>query len=90
MPPEAFFTVLFLGAILGVLLTLAIQLYGRRKARQAIGAAAPDTDRTVALLGSAAERQSGQIDRLQERLAVLERLATDPAERTARAIDALR
>ncbi|QHL90938.1 hypothetical protein GVO57_09050 [Sphingomonas changnyeongensis] len=32
----------------------------------------------------------GQIGRLEERIAVLERIATDPAERTARAIDALR
>ena len=30
------------------------------------------------------------IDRLEERLAVLERIATDPAERTAREIDNLR
>jgi hypothetical protein len=29
-------------------------------------------------------------DRLQERIAVLERIATDPAERTARAIEELR
>ena len=36
------------------------------------------------------ERQAGQITRLEERLAVLERIATDPAERTARDIDALR
>jgi hypothetical protein len=30
------------------------------------------------------------IDRLEERMAVLERIATDPAERTARDIEALR
>jgi hypothetical protein len=32
----------------------------------------------------------GQIGRLEERLAVLERIATDPAERTAREIEELR
>lgn len=32
----------------------------------------------------------GQIGRLEERLAVLERIATDPAERTAREIEQLR
>lgn len=32
----------------------------------------------------------GQIGRLEERLAVLERIATDPAERTAREIESLR
>ena len=50
-------------------------------------------------LGEARERQllvaeneklTGQVGRLEERIAVLERIATDPAERTARAIDALR
>ena len=33
---------------------------------------------------------TGQIGRLEERIAVLERIATDPAGRTAREIDALR
>ena len=32
----------------------------------------------------------GQIGRMEERLAVLERIATDPAERTAREIENLR
>ena len=36
------------------------------------------------------ERLTGQIRRLEERIAVLERIATDPAERTAREIEALR
>jgi hypothetical protein len=33
---------------------------------------------------------NGQVSRLEERLAVLERIATDPAERTAREIESLR
>ena len=36
------------------------------------------------------ERLHGQVSRLEERIAVLERIATDPAERTAREIEALR
>jgi ubiquinone biosynthesis protein UbiJ len=32
----------------------------------------------------------GQVGRLEERLKVLERIATDPAERTAREIESLR
>lgn len=32
----------------------------------------------------------GQVGRLEERIAVLERIATDPAERTAREIESLR
>lgn len=49
-----------------------------------------DDDRRVQLLTSENERLQGQVGRLEERIAVLERIATDPAERTARAIDALR
>jgi hypothetical protein len=50
----------------------------------------PDAKRTIELLTTDNERQAGQISRLEERIAVLERIATDPAERTAREIDALR
>jgi hypothetical protein len=42
------------------------------------------------LLKQENERLHGKVDRLEERIAVLERIATDPAERTAREIDALR
>lgn len=52
--------------------------------------AGPDDDRKFELLSSENERLTGQIARLEERIAVLERIATDPAERTAREIDALR
>ena len=47
-------------------------------------------ERRVQLLASESERLVSQVGRLEERIAVLERIATDPAERTARAIDALR
>ena len=50
----------------------------------------PDQERTVSLLTNENERLTGQVSRLEERIAVLERIATDPAERTAREIDALR
>ncbi len=50
----------------------------------------PDDQRKIELLSSENERQAGQITRLEERLAVLERIATDPAERVAREIDGLR
>ena len=49
-----------------------------------------DAERKIGLLSSENERLTGQISRLEERIAVLERIATDPAERTAREIDALR
>ncbi len=47
-------------------------------------------NRKAELLTAENERLTGQISRLEERIAVLERIATDPAERTAREIDALR
>lgn len=50
----------------------------------------PDAERTVGLLTTENERLTGQVSRLEERIAVLERIATDPAVRTARDIDALR
>ena len=50
----------------------------------------PRAARKIELLSAENERLTGQIGRLEERLRVLERIATDPAERTARDIDALR
>ena len=47
-------------------------------------------NRKAELLTAENERLTGQVSRLEERIAVLERIATDPAERTAREIDALR
>ncbi|CAN5548616.1 hypothetical protein BH09PSE4_BH09PSE4_05660 [soil metagenome] len=48
------------------------------------------TDRQNDLLKAENDKLHGKVSRLEERLAVLERIATDPAERTAREIDALR
>jgi hypothetical protein len=50
----------------------------------------PDSERKIQLLSTENEELVGKIDRLQERLAVLERIATDPAKRTADEIEALR
>ena len=50
----------------------------------------PDAERRIELLTGENEGLKGQIGRLEERLAVLERIATDPAERTAREIEQLR
>lgn len=50
----------------------------------------PDADRHIELLSKENGELKGKIGRLEERIAVLERIATDPAERTAREIDNLR
>lgn len=47
-------------------------------------------DRQIELLSTENGELKGQVSRLEERIAVLERIATDPAERTAREIDSLR
>ena len=49
-----------------------------------------EESRKVELLTSENERLAGQVSRLEERIAVLERIATDPAERVSREIENLR
>jgi len=49
-----------------------------------------DGERKFQLLASENERMVGQISRLEERIAVLERIVTDPAQHIASQIDALR
>ena len=62
----------------------------RDRRRRRDGEVDMDDARKVMLLTSENDKLTGQVSRLEERIAVLERIATDPAERTARAIDALR
>jgi hypothetical protein len=50
----------------------------------------PQTDRKIELLATENQRLTGQIDRLQERLQVLERIATDNPARLFEEIDNLR
>ena len=50
----------------------------------------PETERQVHLLTDQNQAMRDQMGRLEERIAVLERIATDPAERTAREIENLR
>ena len=62
----------------------------RKQRRAGTKPEALDDNRKVELLTSENERLHGQVGRLEDRIAVLERIVTDPAERTAREIDALR
>jgi hypothetical protein len=50
----------------------------------------PESARQVELLANENSSMKAQMGRLEERIAVLERIATDPAERTAREIEHLR
>lgn len=50
----------------------------------------PGAARQIELLSKENEGLKGQVGRLEERIAVLERIVTDPVERTAREIESLR
>ena len=50
----------------------------------------PQAARRIESLSAENSALKSKIDRLEDRLAVLERIATDPAERTAREIERLR
>lgn len=86
MPPMAAF---MMGLFMGVLALWLIQRWGARKARLAL-TGGPTTERAVELLAKENEQQLGQIGRLQDRLAVLERIATDKPTRLFEEIDALK
>jgi len=87
MPPEAAF---ILGMILATIATLLVQAYGRRKVRQATRAPDVDARRGVQLLDAENERRIAQIDRLQDRLATVERIVTDRSHELTREIEQLR
>ncbi|TPG12777.1 hypothetical protein [Sphingomonas oligophenolica] len=87
MPPEPAFII---GLICGTIATLLIQWYGRRKVRQATLAPDLDARRGVELLDGENARRIGQIDRLQDRLATVERIVTDSAHGLDREIESLR
>ncbi len=50
----------------------------------------PDAERKIALLASENERLTGQVSRLEERIAVLERIATDAPSRLTAEIERLK
>ena len=68
----------------------APESFASRKRRGASADTSLEAERKIMLLSNENDKLHGKIGRLEERLAVLERIATDPAERTAREIDALR
>ena len=79
---------IFLIMTVSIVAAMIVVLAGMRSrnARHRATTHAPE----IGLLTSENGALRGQVARLEERLAVLERIATDPAERTAREIELLR
>jgi hypothetical protein len=61
-----------------------------RQAGAAAGQGSLEAARQIELLSSENAGLKGQIGRIEERLATVERIVTDPADRTAREIEQLR
>jgi len=73
-----------------VMVTAIITAWLQSRAPAKPGAPALEAQRQIELLAGENAGLKGQVGRLEERIAVLERIATDPAERTARDIEMLR
>lgn len=84
----AIFILLMTG--MGMIFWLINGLIKNRRLARAAPAGSLDAHRQVELLTRENGRLENQMGRLEERLAVLERIATDPAQRTAREIENLR
>ncbi|MBK6706080.1 MAG: hypothetical protein IPG54_00775 [Sphingomonadales bacterium] len=82
--------ILFLGSLLGVTATLVIQWYGRRKVRAALQQDGLTPSRQTELLANENEEMRGQMLRLEDRLSVMERIATDASLNLGREIERLR
>ena len=83
----AIFLVLMTGMVLVAALIFA---WMRTRGQVKVAAGSHEATRQVELLSNENAGLKGQVGRLEERIAVLERIATDPADRTAREIDQLR
>ncbi|WCT72316.1 hypothetical protein PQ455_11780 [Sphingomonas naphthae] len=78
----------FMGSVTKVVLQMLKTREARHLARADGGS--PQTGRAVALLSDENELLTGKIGRLEERIATLERIATDRPRRLADEIDSLR
>jgi hypothetical protein len=90
MHAETFFFAMFLGSMIGSIITISIQYYGRRKVRHALKADGLLPDRAATLLVNDNEAMRGQMSRLEERLSVMERITTDSHMNLSNEIERLR
>jgi hypothetical protein len=84
-------TATFLTLITAMILVASlIFTWIRTRAHSNTAAVGLESSRQVELLSHENAGLKGQVTRLEDRISVLERIATDPATRTAHAIDQLR
>ncbi|MEQ1550028.1 hypothetical protein [Sphingorhabdus sp.] len=86
---EVIFTLL-MGGLMGTAVTLMIQWYGRRKVKAALKQEGLTPTRQTELLVNENEAMRGQMMRLEDRLSVMERIATDSSLNLGREIERLR
>jgi hypothetical protein len=86
---DIFFT-LIMGGLLGSACTLLIQWYGRRKVKAALKQEGLTPTRQTEILANENEAMRGQMLRLEDRLSVMERIATDASMNLGREIERLR
>lgn len=82
----------FLIAIMTFMILTAALLFAwiRTRGQARVAKDGLQATRQVELLSNENAGLKGQVGRLEERIAVLERIATDPADRTLREIEQLR
>ena len=73
-----------------VLFSALLFAWMRTRSQAKLAGGGLEAQRQVELLTNENSGLKGQVGRLEERIAVLERIATDPAQRTAAAIEDLR
>jgi hypothetical protein len=81
---------LVMGGLMGCAITLMIQWYGRRKVKAALKQEGLTPTRQTELLVNENEAMRGQMLRLEDRLSVMERIATDSSMNLNREIERLR
>lgn len=90
MQESEFMFILLLGGFMGSMITLAIQWYGRRKVKAALRQEGLTPSRQTELLVNENEAMRGQMLRLEDRLSVMEQIATDSTLNLGREIERLR
>ena len=85
-----FMFIMLLGGMMGATVTLLIQFYGRRKVKAAMKQEGLTPSRQTEILVGENEAMRGQMLRLEDRLSVMEHIATDSSMNLGREIERLR